>query len=200
MIENMVVEGVLAKVMERALDDTFKMIDKVQENDWESQDFWRKVVAEAEKGAENAQNGATVVMKFLEQAGLSIRDLGGDLTGISRDIASASEESINGLAAGINTQNYYISYVPQIAEHVAAMRAILESGGAPLQSGQGVTDIVALQNQSLTHLQAINQHTAETVVECRRIAERCTAMADDIHRVVVPRGQKSAFGIQTYMS
>lgn len=199
MIENMVVESVLASVMQKALEPAFKMIDEY-EGDFDDENFWREVVETAKKGAEDADTGATIVMKFLEQAGLSIRDLGSDLTGISRDIASASEESINGLAATMNTWSYYVSYVPQIAEHVAAMRAILESGGNPIQSGQGVTDLVTLQNQSLTHLQAINQHTAETVTECRRIAERCTAMAEDIHRVVVPKGTKGAYGIQTYIS
>ena len=200
MIENMVVEGAMAAVMERALKPMFDMIDEMDDDDFYSEDFWREVSEKAAQGAKDADAGATIVMKFLEQAGLSIRDLGGDLTGISRDIASASEESINGLAAGINTQNYYMSYVPQIAEHVAAMRAILEGGGAPIQSGQGVTDLITLQNQSLTHLQAINQHTAETVTECRRIAERCTAMAEDIHRVVVPKGTKGNYAIQTQVS
>lgn len=199
MIENMVVEGVMAAVMQRALEPAFKMIDEMDDGDFYSEDFWREVAAKAEQGAKDADAGAQTMMKFLEQAGLSIRDLGGDLTGISRDIAGASEESINGLAATMNTWSYYVSYVPQIAQNVATLRAILEGGGAPIQSGPGVTDLVTLQNQSLTHLQAINQHTAETVTECRRIAERCTAMAEDIHRVVVPKGTKGAYSMQVQM-
>ena len=199
MIENMVVEGVLAAVMQKALEPIFKMIDEYN-GEFNDEDFWREVVATAKKGAEDADAGASIVMKFLEQAGLSIRDLGGDLTGISRDIASASEESINGLAATMNTWSYYVSYVPQIAQNVAALRAILEGGVTPIQSGQGVTDLVTLQNQSLTHLQDISRHTAETVTECQRIAERCTAMAEDIHRVVVPKGTKGNYAVQTQVS
>ena len=175
------------------------MIDEYN-GEFNDEDFWREVVATAKKGAEDADAGASIVMKFLEQAGLSIRDLGGDLTGISRDIASASEESINGLAATMNTWSYYVSYVPQIAQNVAALRAILEGGVTPIQSGQGVTDLVTLQNQSLTHLQDISRHTAETVTECQRIAERCTAMAEDIHRVVVPKGTKGNYAVQTQVS
>lgn len=196
MIENMVVEGALGRVMERALEPMFKMIDDMGEQDFYSQDFWRRVVAEAEKGADAANAGATTMMKYLENAGISMRDLGTDLTGISRDIASASEESINGLAAGINTQNYYIAQ--QLTE-VRAIRAFLESGGMAGGGASGYADLVTLQNTAMGHLQSINQHTAETVVECRRIAERCTAMASDIHKVVVPRGTKGAHGIQVYM-
>lgn len=200
MIENMVVEGAMAAVMERALKPMFDMIDEMGDDDFYSEDFWREVAEKARKGTKDADAGASTMMNFLEKAGISIRDLGGDLTGISRDIANASEESINGLAATMNTWSYYVSYVPQIAQNVAALRAILEGGVTPIQSGQGVTDLVSLQNQSLTHLQAINQHTAETVTECQRIAERCTAMADDIHRVVVPKGTKGNYALQTQVS
>lgn len=196
MIESMVVEGALGRVMERALEPMFDMIDKMGEQDFYSQDFWKRVVAEAEKGADAANAGATTMMRYLEGAGISMRDLGTDLTGISRDIASASEESINGLAAGINTQNYYIAQ--QLTE-VRAIRAFLESGGMAGGGASGYADLVTLQNTAMGHLQSINQHTAETVVECRRIAERCTAMAADIHKVVVPRGTKGAHGIQVYM-
>lgn len=197
MIENMVVEGAMAAVMERALKPMFDMIDEMGDEDFYSQDFWREVTEKAKQGVKDADAGASTLMKFLEGAGISIRDLGGDLTGISRDIASASEESINGLAATMNTWSYYVSYVPQIAQNVAALRAILEGGVTPIQSGQGVTDLVTLQNQSLTHLQDISRHTAETVTECQRIAERCTAMAEDIHRVVVPKGTKGNYAVQT---
>ena len=200
MIENMVVEGAMAAVMERALKPMFDMIDEMGDEDFYSQDFWREVTEKAKQGAKDADAGASTLMKFLEGAGISIRDLGGDLTGISRDIASASEESINGLAATMNTWSYYVSYVPQIAQNVAALRAILEGGVTPIQSGQGVTDLVTLQNQSLTHLQDISRHTAETVTECRRIADRCTAMAEDIHRVVVPKGTKGNYAVQTQVS
>lgn len=200
MVENMVVEGAMAAVMERALKPMFDMIDNMDDDDFYSEDFWREVSEKAAQGAKDADAGASILMNFLEKAGISMRDLGGDLTGISRDIASASEESVNGLAATMNTWGYYVSYVPQIAENVAALRAILEGGSAPIQSGQGVTDLVTLQNQSLTHLQAINQHTAETVTECRRIAERCTTMAEDIHRVVVPKGTKGNYAIQAQVS
>lgn len=199
MIENMVVEGAMAEVMKKALEPMYDMIDGMKKTDFQDPEFWSSVADIMAQGIEDADKGAQTLAHFLEQAGISLRDSGGELTGISRDIASASEESINGLAAGINTQNYYISYVPKIAEHVAAMRMILESGYAPVVNNPGMVDLITLQNESMNHLAAINQHTAETVTECRRIAERCTAMAEDIHRVVVPKGSKGTHGVQVYM-
>ena len=54
-------------------------------------------------------NAMTTLMNQLAAAGYNVRQQVGSFTGISRDIAGASEESITGLAAGINTQNFYMS-------------------------------------------------------------------------------------------
>ena len=59
-----------------------------------------------------------------------MENLTGNLTGIARSFAGASEESINGLAAGINTSLYYQSYIPTISMDVAAIRAAI-AGSTP---------------------------------------------------------------------
>lgn len=196
MIENMVVESLLARVMEKALKPMFDMIDQVEGADFYSESFWSDVAAKAKAGAAAADFGAQTVMRYLEQAGIQVRDLGSELTGMSRDIAGASEESITGLAAGITTQNHYIAQ--QLSE-VRAIRSLLEGGGTAAEpaAGGGI-DLLLLSNTAMGHLSAINRHTAETVAECRRIAERCTAMAEDIHKVVVPRNVKGAYGVQVW--
>lgn len=184
MIENMVVEGALAKVIERALRPMFDMIDNMSDEDFYNPNFWKKVVEEAERGANAANYGGGVVMSFLEQAGISIRSLGGELTGITRDIASASEESINGLAAGINTQNFYFA---QQLEEVRGIKQIL----LERQNMTGVSstlDYTELQNTALDHLAAIERHTAETVSECRNIATRCEEQTNLMRRVIGTKG------------
>ena len=65
------------------------------------------------------------LMDELMAAGYNIRQQTTSATGIKRDYASASEESINALTAGINTQNFYMSFVPPIAADVAAIREAL---------------------------------------------------------------------------
>lgn len=197
MVESMVVEGLLSRVMERALAPAFEMVDEMGAGDFYSRDFWAEVVRLAEEGARAADYGARTVTGFLEQAGVQLRGLGGDMTGISRDIAGASEESVTGLAAGIATQNFYIA---RQLTAVEAIRALLERGGlrGGTEAGTGV-DLLGLSNQAMGHLAAIERHTAEAVAECREIAARCTAIAEDVHKVVVPRGVKGAYGVQTWV-
>lgn len=120
------------------------------------------------------------------------------LTGISRDIATASEESINGLAAGINTQNYYISHVPGIAANVAAIKMMMEVDTG-LTANTGFADLILLQNQSLSHLQGIERYTSETAAECRRIALACEAEVKELKRVIVPKGVKGTHGVTVYL-
>lgn len=196
MIQNMVVESLIGKVMERALKPMFEAIDGMGDADFYSEDFWRNIVDMAEKGAKDADYGARVAMEFLENAGISMRDLGGNLSGISREIASASEESINGLAAGINTQNYYIAQ--QLSE-VQTIRALLEANGiiATSQSkSQGYADLVELQTQAMTHLAAIERNTAENVNECRAIASECADIANKLGRVIKAEGGKVAVNVR----
>lgn len=202
MIKDMIIEGAAARIIENALAPIWEQMDaKLGKNDvYGAIDA---LVYGMDTFIADADNGLNVLWESLEARGYDMKKLLGDtdtnLTGISRDIASASEESINGLATGINTQNYYISHVPQIAADVAAMRAMLDGGATAAAlpaSPAGWTD---WQQQAMDNYVAIQRNTADAVVECRRIAERCTAMAADIHRVVVPRGTKASHGVQVYM-
>lgn len=196
MIENMVVESLLARVMERALRPAFDMVDSMGDADFYSEDFWKRLMHTAEQGAQDADHGAAVIMAWVEKMGLNLRELGGEMTGISRDIATASEESVNGLAAGITTQNYYIAQ--QLAE-IQRIRALVEGGlGGSPAAGNGL-DYGAMHAEAMGHLGAISQHTAETVSECRNIAARCEEEVDLLRRVIVARGGRATHGIAVYM-
>ncbi|MCM1301916.1 MAG: tape measure protein [Bacteroides cellulosilyticus] len=203
LIKSMIINSIMANLVQTILQPLFDEIEKrAKDGKLDERDI-TEIMAQIPTYVDAVDKSLQGGMEALKAAGFdinSLRDTTNALTGISRDIAGASEESINGVAAGINTANYYISYVPQIAQNVAAMCAIMEGNYTPVQSGPGVADIMALQNQSLTHLQAIDRHTAETVTECQKIAERCTAMAEDIHRVVVPKGTKGSYAVQTQIS
>ncbi len=183
MIENMVVESALARVMERALKPMFDLIDSMDEEDFYNQNFWKRVVAESQKGAEAANAGAMTMMKFLEQSGIKVRDLGGELTGITREYANASEESITGLAAATNTQNFYIQ---QISGEVQIIRQLIQSGrtGTTVETGSGYAELLEVQNRSMEHLSMIERNTAETVTECRKIASSCEEQTKYIKAVI----------------
>ena len=191
MIQNMVVESLLAKVMEKALEPVFTMIDEMQEGDFYSPSFWQDVMATMQTATENGVVGAENVMSMLEQMGINLRGLGSEMTGISRDIATASEESILGLAAGINTQNFYISQVPTKLDTIIGL--LRGDGAMPQGSAITLQDVMIAQNQYLSHLPTIAQHTAETVAECKAIVAETRRTADALERVIKPDGTRTTY-------
>lgn len=195
MIQNMVVESLLAKVMERALEPVFTMIDEMQAEDFYSTSFWQRVMATMQTATENGVVGAENVMSMLEQMGINLRGLGGEMTGISRDIATASEESILGLAAGINTQNFYISQVPTKLDTIIGL--LRGDGAIPQGSAMTLQDVMIAQNQFLSHLPTIAQHTAETVAECKQIVVETRRTADALDRVIKPKGTQTTHTLNT---
>ena len=193
MIENMVAESVIAGVMKTALQPVFDMIDKMTADDLYEPKFWQNLGAEVESATENADVGASNAMKMLEAMGINIREMGSNLTGISKDIATASEESILGLAAGINTQNFYIS---QIHAAVLRMEMLMQSGS----TGVNIQDLVTMQNQHLAHLPNIADNTANTLAECKAILVQVTAIADNLNRVITVNGSPSTHQLHTTLS
>lgn len=192
MIQNMIVESLIAKVMERALKPVFDMVDNMGDTDFYSNSFWSQLMTEMNKATENGVVGAERIMQMFEQMGANLRDTGAGLTGISRDIASASEESILGLAAGINTQNFYISQVPTKLDTIIGL---LRGDSAVVDSGVNVQDLITIQNQFLSHLPTIAQNTAETVARCERAAVACESMASKLGSVIKPKGTTSTHSV-----
>lgn len=192
MIQNMIVESLIAKVMERALKPVFDMVDNMGDSDFYSTSFWSQLMTEMNTATENGVVGAERIMQMFEQMGINLRDTGTGLTGISRDIASASEESILGLAAGINTQNFYISQVPTKLDTIIDL---LRGGSAVVDSGVNVQDLITIQNQFLSHLPTIAQNTAETVARCERAAVACESMASKLGSVIKPKGTTSTHSV-----
>lgn len=194
MIDNMVAESVIAGVMKTALEPVFTMIDNMTADDLYDPKFWQNLGTAVETATEDADVGATNAMKTLEAIGLNIREMGSNLSGISKDIATASEESILGLAAGINTQNFYIS---QIHAAVLRMEMLMQSGAG---GGINIQDLVTIQNQHLAHLPNIAANTANTLAECRAILVQVTSVADNLGRVITTTGTPSAYQLHTTLS
>ena len=194
MIQNMIIESLAAKVMEQALKNVFDAIELyTKDGTGIDVDEAAEIARLTKEAAENSNVGMTNLMNALKQAGLDVRDTTSGLTGISKDIASASEESILGLAAGINTQNFYIS---QIHANVALITQWVLSGGMATQ-GVNISDLITLQNQHLSHLPNIAANTAATLLECRNILAETTRIADTLGSVVKPQGVKASYRLNT---
>ena len=204
MIKNMVVSQALAGIVQRALQPIFDEIEnRAKDGNLSSKDI-ADVMAKIPAYVEQIDNGMRVGMEGLKAAGLdisSLRDATSEYSGIAKNIAGATSEEINTAAAIGNTLMYYVSPIPRMDENLSAIRALMERGmsseiPATASASAGWTD---WQKQAMDNYIAIQRNTAETVTECRRIAERCTAMASDIHKVIVPRGVKGSHGVQIYM-
>lgn len=194
MIQNMIIESLAAKVMKQALEPVFTAIDEyTKDGTGISVDEAVEIARLTSKALDDGNVGVTNLMNTFKQAGLDVRDTTSGLTGISKDIASASEESILGLAAGINTQNFYIS---QIHANVAMIAQWVQMGGMATQ-GVNVSDLITMQNQHLSHLPNIAANTAATLMECKNILYETTRIADTLSSVVKPQGVKASYRLNT---
>lgn len=168
MIENMVVESLMAKAMQRALEPTFKMIDEMNEGDFYSEDFWRKVMETADRGSKDANAAGTVIMEWAKKWGYDGREKADGFTGIAKSVAGATSEEINNVAAIGNTLMYYVSPIPRIDENLARVVALMEGRAAALPTASGATaggidytEMFNTANQHLSSLPRMEQHLAE---------------------------------------
>ena len=193
MVENMIVESLAAKVIEGQLGEIFDMVDTMSKDGQLSVSDAAHIAELSKLASQNIDVGMTNLMSALESAGISVRGMGTDLTGISKDIATASEESILGLAAGINTQNFYISQVPPKLDTIIA---ILQGGGNPV-AGVNVQDLITIQNQHLASLPNIATNTLNTADRCERAAVACESALSKISSVISVRGTASTHVVNT---
>lgn len=187
-IQNMIVEGIGAELVRNILQPIYDSIGEAAKDGFIDAKEIADIANSVPGATQEINNAMTILLEILKNAGYDIRQQTTGLTGISKDIATASEESILGLAAGINTQNFYIS---QIHANVAAILA--KMGGTPSASGGvDVKALVEIQNQHLAYLPVIAQHTADILVRCERAATACESMSRNIGRVIVPKGSQSS--------
>ena len=198
MIQNMIVESFAARVIQSALEPIFDSIDDMSKDGVLDVSEAAKIANMTDQAIGNIDVGMTNLMTALSQAGLSVRGMGSELTGISRDIATASEESILGLAAGINTQNFYISQVPTKLDTIIGL--LRGDGAMPQGSTITLQDVMIAQNQFLSHLPTIAQHTAETVAECKQIVAETRRTADALERVIKPDGTRTTYKVNVVTS
>lgn len=190
LIKNMIVESVMAKTVQMALQPMFDKMDEMYKSGKSMTDVLGYAFSQAASTSEAINSGLLVNARYLESLGINIRDMystSDNLKGISRDIATASERDINGLASHMSTVEYYVSTVPGIAADVAAMRAALEGGGLRVPNAEvapavDYTSMIDIANQHLQSLPRIEQHVSNIYTL--------------LNRVVVAKGGK--FGVNSF--
>lgn len=191
MLKSMIVEGAAAKVIDNILapmwDNMNAMLKK--SNIQGAMDY---LASNMDGFLQAADSGLNALWATLEARGYDMQKLLGETsdgpTGIAHDIATASEESINGLAAGINTQNFYIA---QQLQEVQGIRAIVEAGLQGSSKPSDSSNLLLMQEQAMNHYAAIEANTAATVA-------RLDSVVRMLEGVITPRGTKGARGIQVW--
>ena len=193
----MIVEGFAARIIENALAPMWDNIDAmIKASNLEG--ALDLLINSMDSVLATADNGMEMLFNRLQAAGYNLKNILGDseYSGIAKDVASATSEEINAQTAALTTQNYYVSHIPTIAEHVAMIRQIMEGGGneslPSLSGGKGWSD---WQQQAMENYMAIARNTSDTAVRCERAAAACERISTEFHRVVTSKGGKNV--IQT---
>jgi len=164
MIENMINKSLAAKIMQEMLQPIFDQIDLLAKDGLLSAEEISSIAALAQERIPLINDAMTNLMTNLASAGLDVRNSTVGLKGISKEIAGASEESILALAAGINTQNFYMSYMPTISENVSAILAAMTGGVNPTTSvltNENGDIIPSVQQMVYDHLPNVDNNISE---------------------------------------
>lgn len=184
MVENMVTQSLAAKVMQSILDPLFRQIDEMAASDemLSAQEI-ATIANLAPEYIDQINAAMTNLMNQLGAAGYNLRQGAGSFTGISRSVAGASEESITGLAAGINTQNFYMSLISQ---NVAAILAAMT--GETVEGATGATVPDPYKEQVLTYIGSLPQ-----------MRDDMYAIRTLLERVIKPNGTSATHYVATRM-
>lgn len=184
LIESMVTQSLGAKIMQSILQPLFDEIDAMAASGGElTTGEIAKIANEAPMYIGQINDAMTNLMNQLGAAGYNLRQGVGGFTGISRDIAGASEESITGLAAGINTQNFYMSLISQ---NVAAILAAMT--GETVEGATGATVPDPYKEQVLTYMGSLPQ-----------MRDDMYAIRTLLERVIKPLGTNATHYVATRM-
>lgn len=183
MVENLVSKAAMSGVVQAVLKPWYEELNKIKS--WDASTIAR-MVQEAYNKIPAINQGLEIAYSSLTAAGVDIRRTVGNLTGISRNYATASEESILGLTAATNTQNYYMSYMPTINDHVAAIRARLvgDGGGDTAAAPEGPT----YQDQMLIYASNLPLMRSDT-----------EAIRSMLERVIKPAGTTATHYVSVRM-
>lgn len=169
MLDEMVENAMFAGLAQEVLGPFFDEIKKRAEKDGLSAQEVAEIASMVPDYVSQLNDTFTVAANQLQAYGYNLRQQAGQFTGISRDIAGASEESITGLAAGINTQNFYMQHIDMnVALILSALTGGASTAGASV-TGEVVDPYKDQMLQFAGHIPAMDQNLAELLAEVRKV-------------------------------
>ena len=159
MIQEMIINSLAADIMQKQLKPVFDLIDTLSEDGALTTSDIAQIAAFANQVIPQANDALLNTMSLLSTAGYNIRQQPGQFTGIKRNIANATEESINGLTQATNVSNFYMA---GIYNNVASILAVM-TGGTTEQPNSGTQALFnnELALQYMSALPSIDQNIAE---------------------------------------
>ena len=189
MIRTMVVESLAAKVVEQQLKPIFDLVDELSREGGQLSTMDMARIASLTKDTVGTLNvGLTNLMNALSDVGLNVRTMGTGLTGISKDIQGASEESILGLAAGVNTQNFYMA---QINANVIRIVELL--------GGESVAAAASLRASSMPQGETLTPYQTQVIDNLSKIPQMAGDMAairSLLGQVIKPKGVSTEYTVR----
>jgi hypothetical protein len=184
MVQSMITKSLAAKIMQSVLQPLFDQIDEMAQSGGElSAQEIAQIANLAPEYINQISDAMNSLMAQMSAAGYNLRQRVGGFTGIKRDIANASEESINGLATGINTQNFYMQLISQ---NVAAILAVL-TGSAEVSGPAGAAAVTdPYKDQMLQYVSALPQ-----------MRDDIAAMRSMWEKVIRPNGTSATHYVST---
>ena len=175
MMKSLVQNSMMAKLVENRLKPVFAAIDKAYEDAELTPAEWQSIMDMGNRAIAYIDDDLTHLAEMLDLRSQLGDGLESDLTGIAKGVAQASEETVLTLAGYANSILYYQIW---LKNDVAAIRAILEGKVAAVspttanEGGFNVGQLVTLQQQSLSQLQAINANTGNTVSQLQTLNDK----------------------------
>ena len=160
MVQSMINRSLAAKIMQEMLQPIFDQIDELSKDGLLSVSEIASISQLAQERIPLINEAMTSLMSSLAAAGLDVRTNTAGFHGISKEIAGASEESVLALAAGINTQNFYMSYMPTISENVSQILAAMTgtfSPTSPVETTENGDVMPSVQKMVYDYLPTIDQ-------------------------------------------
>lgn len=140
LVQEMVTNSLAAQMVQSILGPWFEQIDNMAKSGGILDANEISQIAAETGGYVDVINAAlTNLMNDLAGAGLNMRENAGSLTGIKRELSGATEETMSAVAVGLNTQNFYMSFVPTIGADVAAIREALTGESSVTRSSVNVS-------------------------------------------------------------
>lgn len=140
LVQEMVTNSLAAQMVQSILGPWFEQIDNMAKSGGILDANEISQIASETGGYVDVINAAlTNLMNDLAGAGLNMRENAGSLAGIKRELSGATEETMSAVAVGLNTQNFYMSFVPTIGADVAAIREALTGESSVTRSSVNVS-------------------------------------------------------------